>query len=214
MKIRGIRNRFVLASLVAFGLVEFSWAIGGPAFYSGGDASTTREFENIYGVLTKGDIPSSAVAGTTTNDNAIAGRPGEVISGSVLRSAAASLTTGTFLTITSLPLTPGHWKIHGMAGFLSGGSTVITNETVGFSLTNNTRSGIDTEAVPNTSGEVYLNLATPSNTVSSGNSTDGISIPDVTVKLAAATTLYLVSEADFSVSTLKTYGSIEATRVR
>lgn len=97
-------------------------ASGGPK-YGFDDPKLDDEINNIYQELShlKGTIRSSGVLGTPTNDNAIAGRIGQVISSSSDGATISPSNTG--IDVTSIPLTPGDWMVFGYAVFRSNGAT-------------------------------------------------------------------------------------------
>lgn len=63
--------------------------------------------------ITGGDIVSSSIVGTSTNDSAGAGRVGEYKETEVLAGSAVSLTSGNAADVATLDLTAGDWDVHG-----------------------------------------------------------------------------------------------------
>lgn len=149
------------------------------------------------------------VKGTPTNDNAITGDVGEYITSTVASGSAVSLTTATPANITSISLTAGDWDIDSVVDFLPAASTSITQYNVAVSLTSATLStqaggsGLGTDPI------LIVNqaAAVPAAVV-------GIVPATVRLSIAATTTVYLVAQAAFTVSTLAGYGTIRARRVR
>lgn len=150
--------------------------------------------------------------GTQTNDNAAAGRPGEVGPQiSRLRSSTQSLTTNVTANVTasSITLGPGDWDLRALVGFNTAGTTSVTAYQAGISKTTATMPAAATLCVP-TAGEVSVLVAPPA----SVGSEFYIALPPVRVSIAVATTFFLVAQMTFTVSTASTYGSLEARRVR
>jgi len=140
--------------------------------------------------------------GSATNDSANAGNIGELISASLASGSAVSLTTATAKTVTSISLTPGDWDVHGVVVSFPAGSTVVTLAAASISTTNNALTALGSEGVN------YIAGGTPTSTL--------YSLPTGTVRisLSATTTVYLVAQLNFSVSTATAYGAISARRVR
>jgi hypothetical protein len=151
---------------------------------------------------------------TNNTTAAAAGAVGEYFTQSRVRSAAASLTTGTVANVTAatLDLTAGDWDISGAVGFLPGATTSITLLFAGVSLTSATLPAGDTTAVNNSTGEYYTASANAAFVPS--NNDIVLIIPSYRVILTGNTTFYLVSRGNFTTSTLTTYGMINARRVR
>lgn len=103
-------------------LPALAFAASGPK-YSYSDPKLDDEMNNIFQELShlRGTIRSSNVIGTPTNDNAIAGRIGQVISSSSDGATISPSNTG--IDVTSIPLTPGDWMVFGYAVFRSNGAT-------------------------------------------------------------------------------------------
>jgi hypothetical protein len=142
-----------------------------------------------------------ACAGTTTNDSAAAGYIGEYVTASVASASSVSLTSTTTANITSISLTAGDWDVDGIVDYTAAGTTVVTALKQGSSSTSATLGATDTFSTAD------LGLTGPAND-------PAIVIPTVRYSLSTTTTIYLVTNAVFSVSTLKAYGTIRARRVR
>ena len=155
---------------------------------------------NCYGGVASG----AQLLGTTTNDNATAGNVGEEMTSSIVVGSAVSLTTATPANVTSLSLTAGDWDVCGATVlFNAGASTVTTSEIAGISTTSAT--------LPTAPAGGY--------TVDQGISITGNTLPSLTLgcqreSLASTTTVYLVAQAAFTVSTNSAYGKLRARRVR
>lgn len=150
-------------------------------------------------------IPSSTqgIRGTTTNDNANAASIGEVISSTIATGSSVSLSTGTTSNVTSISLTAGDWDCTGAVDFTFGATTNYTNLVGGISTTSATLGGQDANFDFETPGAV------PTATADST-----FVVPVVRESLASTTTVFLVTQATFTVSTLKAYGTIRCRRMR
>ena len=148
-------------------------------------------------------------AGTTTNDNAVTGRPGEFITSSVPVGSAVALTTATAANVTSISLTAGDWDVSGLVDHNIAATTSVTQLNASISLTSATLapqiggSGLGTDATCTLS---YSAMAPAAGI--------GQAIPPVRLSLAATTTVYLVAQDNFTLSTISAYGTIRARRMR
>lgn len=140
---------------------------------------------------------------TVTNDNAAAGKLGEFITQPLLVGAAVSLVTATAKTVTSIPLTAGDWDVHGIAVFVTAGSTTISQLVAALNTTTNAF-----PALPGVDGYVFNN----STYTTGSNNSFGTGV--ARFSLAAPTNVYLVVQAVFAVSTMTAYGTLSARRVR
>lgn len=153
---------------------------------------------------------ANLVKGTSTNDNAPAGFIGEYITSTVAVGSAVGLTTNTPANVTSISLTAGDWDVDSTVDFVVAATTSITQLQAGISLTSATfasqagGSGLGTD--PNTSfaQPAEVPTALPLN----------MSTPTVRVSVAATTTVFLVTQGNFTVAALSAYGTIRARRVR
>jgi len=146
---------------------------------------------------------TNGIVGTTTNNNANAGSVGEYVSSSLATGSSVSLSTGTGATVTSISLTAGDWDVSGNVAFTFGATTSFTFIGGGISTTAATLGGVNnqfqfTTASSAPGSAIDMNWPTPT----------------VRISIAGTTTVYLIAQANFSVSTLKAYGSIAARRVR
>lgn len=140
--------------------------------------------------------------GTTTNDAAIAGGVGELLSGTVATGASVSLTTATAANITSVSLTAGDWDVTSVVDYNPGATTSITQLSQGVSSTTATLGAQDTFSQTSVAANVP------------GANVIALPTPVTRISLAATTTIYLVAKATFTVSTLTAFGTIRARRVR
>lgn len=152
-------------------------------------------------------LPSSfpgQLPATATNDDAPAGRLGEIIESTVLVGAAVSLTvSGTAYNITSISLTAGDWDVWGSVSFAPNAATTISGLAAAISTTSATF-----PTAPGAGAFVSFNL-----TFTTGNNQ---TIPAGTrrISVASTTTVYLVGAAGFAVNVMSGYGYIGARRVR
>lgn len=140
---------------------------------------------------------TSGIAGTTTNDNASAGFVGEVLSNSA---STVSVSTGVAKTITSLSLTAGDWDVWGNVKFTPAGTTTISAIACQVSGTDNTLTG----------GISLNSLGATFNTGTNQFLTCGIT----RIAEGSTTTVYVVAQASFGVSTMTCDGQIFARRRR
>ncbi|WP_284459629.1 hypothetical protein [Cupriavidus campinensis] len=160
---------------------------------------TTQAAGSFTNVSATGFINPSqtlGLVGTTTNNNANAGAWGEVITAT---GTNVSLTTGTPANITSVSLTAGDWEVHGNIQFNPAGTTTIQQVVAGFSTTSVTFQ-------PNIN--LNMNVAFTTGAIVGGL------IPSQRFSLASTTTVYLVGQSSFGVSTMTATGTIRARRVR
>lgn len=145
---------------------------------------------------------ANGMVGTTTNDSAAAGSVGQYISSTLAYGSATALTTATAKNITSISLTAGDWDVSGIAGFLFGGTTVVSYVSGSISTTSATMLS------PQNIVEISFTASfTPSDIVN-------MAIQPTRISLASTTTVYLVGLAGFSISTCSAFGLISARRVR
>lgn len=150
------------------------------------------------------------VAGTLTNDDAIAGDVGEEQTTTVAAaSAVAGDTSTTSKNLTSVSLTAGDWDVSGVADIL-GSTLVATVLSAGLGTTTNVQatqaggSGIGTDPLTVVS---MVSQTLP-------NSVRAVNVGPVRVKLSATTTIYLVVNNTFSSGSYTMYGTIRARRMR
>lgn len=144
---------------------------------------------------------TSGIIGTTTTDSAATGSVGEYVSAT--QGTPQSLTSTTGLTLTSISLTAGDWDVWGSVIFTSAATTNVVQEAGGTSLVTNT--------IDDDHASFQLKNA------AAGVVQDGFNffaIPMRRVSIGSTTTVYLVAQATFSVSTLSAYGKIQARRTR
>ena len=142
------------------------------------------------------------IGGTILADNAQAGALGEFVQGQLLAASPISLTSGTTANIVSISLTAGDWDISGIVDFLPAATTSITQFTAGISTTSATFGLQDT----------YCQISQAA--LVQGANMSSFDTPTIRISTASAITVYLVSRSVFTASTLTSYGTIRARRVR
>ena len=150
---------------------------------------------------------NSALAGTTTNDNATAGNMGEFVSSSIATASSVALTTNTPVNITSISLTAGDWIVYGQVAFTATSTTHVSQRVGAISTTTGT---LPTSISDSTQSSFYFTEA--SEIIGSNDSCFEVS--PCRQSLSGTTTIYLVAQGTFTTSTLKAYGFIAARRRR
>lgn len=187
--------------------------LGTPA---SGNLSNCTSYPNVTQSVAGLVVSAGQLLGSNTSDAANSGNVGE-LKGPItrVRSASASLSTGAWANVTStgkITLTAGRWLVSAMVAFQPGATTSVTELDVAISKNNGaaTTAGTDCIAVP-TTGEVWLTRGSAANVMANDST---IEVPSyyVTVANAATLDLYLVAMATFTISTMKTYGSLYAIR--
>lgn len=133
---------------------------------------------------------------------------GTLVTSSVPSSSAVSLTTATPANITSISLTAGDWDISGVIDFSPAATTSVTNITASVSLTSATLSGQTGGSGLGTDPTMAWNQA-----ASVPVGVMAMEVPTVRLSITKTTTVYLVAQATFTVSTMTAYGTIRANRV-
>lgn len=141
--------------------------------------------------------------GEPSTGSATAGNVGEYIESILASGSATSLTTTVPKTITSISLTAGDWDVDGAVYFIPAATTSVTRLTASSSLTTNT-----TDTTPG-----RLNQMPMAAVVSGGPALTAL-LPIGRFSLSATTTVFLVADQAFTVSTLTGFGIIRARRVR
>ncbi len=164
----------------------------------GSATANTGRFTTLQATGALTPSSTAGIVGTTAGDNANAGSIGELLLGT---SSGGSLTTGTPANATSVGLTAGDWDVQGTVLFIPAGTTTMSSLTV----------------------NVNTVSATINNTLGSGNSLSTtfstgqsqiMATPVFRISVASGTTVYLVTQASFGVSTMTVNGSIRARRAR
>lgn len=153
-----------------------------------------------------GTAATGQIPGTTTNDNASTGNVGEFVSASLVSGSATSLVTDTAKTIISLSLTAGDWDITGTCYFTVAGTTTLKYALCSPSLVTN--------QLDNAAGN-YTGQEFGATGIALGESTGlAMNAPTVRRSISITTTMFLIGQSGFGVSTNAAWGLIRARRVR
>jgi len=145
--------------------------------------------------VSRGQYPA-----VNTNTAATSGNIGEVITASVNYNPGTSVTSATPLNITSISVPAGEWLITGMIYIFPASSTNVALWQSSISST----SGVN-DTSPGRFSQ-WLNMGVPGNNILSQ------AMPCTKYSLSTTTTIYLVTQVNFSVSTLTAGGSLTAWR--
>ena len=149
------------------------------------------------------------VLGTILVDNAAAGVVGEFVTATVAAGGAVALTTAVAANVTSISLTAGDWDVNGQVDHLIAATTSLTQLNASMSLTTAALSpqaggaGLGTDATATASFAAMVPTA---------NITQGLVMTRLSV--SATTTVFLVAQDTFTLSTISAFGTIRARRVR
>ena len=160
---------------------------------------------NKWQLLNPFVMQASSIYGTATNNNAAAGYIGEFVTSDIPSGSAVSLVSTTSKTITSISLTAGDWDVFGSVWFTGGATSTVSLLKGGVNTSTNTLPANELQCVP------FI----AQTAVTAFNVNDvGSAIPTTRLSLASTTTVYLVGQATFGVSTCAGYGLLSARRVR
>ena len=146
---------------------------------------------------------TSGIVGTTTNNNANAGSVGEYVESTVASASKIALTNITGANVTSISLTAGDWDVWGNAYFDPAATTTFDLIIASISTVSATSPSRDT------GNQAVLKVLD-----------FGTGIPSALqpvpqrLSLSATTTVYLVVVCSFAVSTMHSFGTLRARRVR
>ena len=143
---------------------------------------------------------------TSTNDSAAAGNVGAYVFAIVNGTGAIALTTNVPVTVTSISLPAGDWDVRATGYITGAATTIVAYSNCSISQTNN---ALD----PNPGALFAVGYASSANIYASVTPASLV-VPPLRVSLNATTTLYLVVQSGFSVSTSTAYGFISARRPR
>lgn len=172
-------------------------------FYSAANTGTGRFAFEAAGTAPNSFAGPTAVGGSITNDSASAGYVGQFVTATVGSGSAVTLTTSTPANVTSMSLTAGDWDVWATCALLPAATTSITALACSTGTTSGTIGSFVSAAAQN-----FYTAFVP------GVNTETILAPVQRISLASTTTVYVVCEATFTVSTMGCYGSISARRRR
>jgi hypothetical protein len=155
------------------------------------------------GIATSGIIVPGQVPGTATNDNAASGFVGEFISSSIVSGSAVTLTTATPANITSVSLTAGDWECSAGATRTFGATTSVTILKTSLSTTTAADGSLATGTMVQRSTPAQVPVTDYTHVIG-----------PVRVSLNATTSMFLVADDTFTVSTDKGYGFLRCRRAR
>lgn len=148
---------------------------------------------------------SGQLHGSATNDSASAGNIGEYVEASVVGGSAVALTGGTPKTVTSISLTAGDWDVDGTVWYTGAASTTVTLMASAINTTTN--------ALP-TAGKTDSDRFVFANTTPFATQDIAQHVGTTRISISTTTTVYMVGDVNFGVSTCSAYGHIRARRVR
>lgn len=181
--------------------------LGGATFAAppaAGYGSTTPEpvaATTITATSTITPSQTSGIVGTTTNNNANAGSVGEYVTNTT---TGTSLPVNTGASVASISLTAGDWDVEGIIQTVPAGTTTQSLVATGISTSST--------AFQVLSGS-FLNIQELAVSVSAGLNI-ALATPRTRISLSSTTTIYLVAQVNYAVSTLTCNGFIRARRVR
>jgi hypothetical protein len=147
-------------------------------------------------------------------DTAISTAFGTVVSGSRLSASSLALVSGTTTDITSITLTAGSWDISGAISLIPATTTSVGLSVYAIGPTSATLPGGGGGELPNSatgSARIRPQIVVP--TVYNTTQHQTALMPTYRATLTATTTLYLMVDIAFTVSTLSAYGWIQARKV-
>lgn len=144
--------------------------------------------------------------GVTTNSNAASGYIGEEIK-SAISTSTNYTTTATYQNVTSITLTAGDWDVSAMLTLVANSSTLTVNNPVIFA-TSTTTGATDAHSVQG------INISYISSMTAGGTGAISGAITPYRVSISSSTTIYLISQATFTVGNPQYVGSIRARRIR
>lgn len=167
--------------------------------FIGDGVGNVRIFSNGAGAV--------SISGTSTNDNALAGKYGEILQASRLGAAEVALTNATSINITSQSFTAGDWDVSGQCTFETDVTTTVQYFRCGISTSTGALPSSDSFA---TSGTNY----DASGTTVLGSILTQMPTPVVRASLSGSTSYYLVGYSAFGTSFVKAFGTIRGRRLR
>jgi hypothetical protein len=134
---------------------------------------------------------------------------GEVVSATLTRASATSLTTATPKNVTSITIQPGSWTLTSQLGFVltSAATSQLWHSISAVSATK--PSTATATGVQNANGEINSTFQVA---ISSGTLDFSIAPLISEINISAATTYYLVAEASFTGTGVTAFGSLVARR--
>lgn len=144
------------------------------------------------------------IKGEPSNTAAAVGNIGEILESTIVTGSAVGLTSGASANITSLLLTPGEWDVYGMVVTKPAAGTTTSIVQSAISTTTGTLPGTGNASLP----QAVHTGAVAANGIYSLFTGMGRQL------ISSNTTVYLVANVTFAVSTMAAFGWIRARRVR
>lgn len=162
----------------------------------------------VLGAATATSINASVISpghytAEPSTGNALAGEIGEYIESVVVSGSAVPLVTATAKTVTSITLSAGDWDIDAIGYTLPAGTTSLTSNVASISLVTNTIDGTPGRV----NGLTYTAVVT-------GGAAQSMVIAPYRFSISGSTTIFMIVQASFTVSTASAYGIIRARRAR
>jgi len=148
---------------------------------------------------------ADGIVGTTTNDNASAGYVGQLIFSQIASGSSVVLSNSTPANITTISVTAGDWDIFGNVVFLTNSGTPDSNLIAAW-----TSNASASPPAQDYAGTTF----SPAEAVYGRTLPPAFSVPMQRYSLSSTTTIYLSVKCQFTLGTVKAYGSIYARRVR
>jgi hypothetical protein len=194
------------ANTGAFTTLSASSTVSGTGFSTylasppaiGGTTPASGKFTTLQATSTISPSSTAGIVGTITNDNANVGSVGEYITNTTSATSVSNNVAANVASLVNLPA--GDYDITGIIATHPAGTTVVSGSVQGVSTTSATLGAFGTYT--------QLNFTDPTGT---GNI---VSAPVVRISLSATTTVFLVAQISFTVSTCTVDGFIRARRVR
>ncbi len=171
-------------------------------------ANTPTLITPVLGVASATSISfssTSGIIGTTTNNAAAAGSVGEFVFSQIPQASAISLSTDTPANVTSISLTAGDWDVFGTVVVIVANGTSFSSAVGVINTTSASLTDVSTW------GAYYGSSVLAPYTQAAALS---LVPPTQRFSLSGTTTIYLIAQSSFSVSTVKACGIISARRVR
>lgn len=181
----------------------FDTAATGNVFKINGTQITANTGTGNNVLATTPTINQANLVGTTTNDNAAAGSVGEYIQSVVVAGSAVTLSSAVVANITSISLPAGDWDVNAIAVINPNSTTSNTFTSASLSLAS--------AALDTTPGRLVSHSFSA---VVSGGQALTETIAPYRFSLASTTTIFLVTQDAFTVSTCGAFGILRARRVR
>jgi hypothetical protein len=166
--------------------------------------SIAQGIQAIVAVLTS-SLPvfqPGQLPGTATNDNANVGNVGEFVTANVAQGSPVSISSASAKTVVPMSLSAGDWDVWGMIGIVPAAGTTVSLIEAGISKTTNT--------LPAATDPSYLAFDLTFTTAA----VQQMPVGQTRISLAVTTTVFLVIDCTFAVSTNTAFGTLAARRRR